>query len=202
MWMNKRGETRTPCILKHCGAITGALNIPAQHDAARGSLDCRGSRCEAPFVPLCLSSHYSQARRRPPEVAGWETACWTSESFQRVLQFPGCIQTKAGALVETQVFPFIIMRPCLFGCSGLCGCIEGEQKQQEKLKPTQFFFCRNAAALRWRRPSGNRNRLPFQHLKGCWGANFCCSRELSRDVTWLVLFCWVTIINRQRQVRG
>lgn len=39
MWMNNR-ETCSPRILKHCGAITGTLNIPAQHDAARRSLDC------------------------------------------------------------------------------------------------------------------------------------------------------------------
>lgn len=37
--MNNR-ETCSPCTLKHCGAITGALNIPAQRDAARRSLDC------------------------------------------------------------------------------------------------------------------------------------------------------------------
>lgn len=39
VWMNNR-ETCSPRSLKHCGAITGALNIPAQHDAARRSLDC------------------------------------------------------------------------------------------------------------------------------------------------------------------
>lgn len=138
--MNKRGETRTPCILKHCGAITGALNIPARHDAAHGSLDCRGSRCEAPFVPLCLSSRYSQARRRPPEVAGWETACWTPARFHREsTAASGCIQTKAGALVETQVFSFIIMRPCHFGCSGLCGCMEGGKKTKKSWNQLHYF---------------------------------------------------------------
>lgn len=33
IWMNNR-EICSPRILKHCGAITGALNIRAQHDAA------------------------------------------------------------------------------------------------------------------------------------------------------------------------
>lgn len=33
IWVNNR-ETCSPRILKHCGAITGALNIRAQHDAA------------------------------------------------------------------------------------------------------------------------------------------------------------------------
>lgn len=39
IWINKR-ETCSQRSLKHCGAITGALNIPAQHDAAHRSLDC------------------------------------------------------------------------------------------------------------------------------------------------------------------
>lgn len=38
MWMNNRG-TCSPHILKHCGAITGTLNIPAQHDTACRSPD-------------------------------------------------------------------------------------------------------------------------------------------------------------------
>lgn len=39
IWMNNR-ETCSPRSLKHCGAITGALNIPARHDAAHRSLNC------------------------------------------------------------------------------------------------------------------------------------------------------------------
>lgn len=39
IWMNNR-YTCSPCTLKNGGAITGALNIPAQHDAAHRSLDC------------------------------------------------------------------------------------------------------------------------------------------------------------------
>lgn len=38
IWINNR-ETCSQRSLKHCGAITGALNIPAQHDAAHRSLD-------------------------------------------------------------------------------------------------------------------------------------------------------------------
>lgn len=39
IWMNNR-ETCSPHSLKHCGAIMGDQNIPAQHDAARKSLKC------------------------------------------------------------------------------------------------------------------------------------------------------------------
>lgn len=50
--MNKRGETHTPCILKHCGAITGALNIPARHDAAHGVARLQGLLLRGPFCPI------------------------------------------------------------------------------------------------------------------------------------------------------
>lgn len=43
-WYNKicrnNRETCSPRKLKHCGAITVALNVPAQHDAAHRSLSC------------------------------------------------------------------------------------------------------------------------------------------------------------------
>lgn len=55
MWMNNR-EICSPHILKHCGAITGALNIPAQQDAAHRSLELCAPCCVALFT-VYLSSH-------------------------------------------------------------------------------------------------------------------------------------------------
>ncbi len=60
------GETFSPRVLKHCGAIKGALNIPAQHDAARRSLDCAPLLCGPfQFVPLIsLKSTQVQFHRK------------------------------------------------------------------------------------------------------------------------------------------
>lgn len=87
--------------------------------------------------------------------------------------------------METQVFPFVIMRPCHFGCSGLC-------VGARKVETNSVIFAQTlqlsgegdllAIAQRHRRKA----RLPFQHLKGCSGATFCCSQKLSRDVRSLV----------------
>ncbi|KAL7370647.1 hypothetical protein ABVT39_006708, partial [Epinephelus coioides] len=53
--MNNR-ETCSPRSLKRCGAITGALNIPSQHDAAHRSPDCallqRGPFYIIPLISL------------------------------------------------------------------------------------------------------------------------------------------------------
>lgn len=73
LWDNKtcmnNGETCSPHILKHCGAITGALNIPAQHDAARRPLDCalplRGSFHTVPLISLKSTQVQATGRRRP-----------------------------------------------------------------------------------------------------------------------------------------